>query len=507
MTVEPLVKENMPKLTPQSNFPKEALDKSVQVESIVSEGAAVNIGSLIFTFAVAGDVIMPWGKDTRKRDQQLREFWPTEPYLAGAIVSASFRNAAYDWEIKAESEVLAKAVTDMLNRAIAGDKIGWQDFIQKVSQDLYCTDNGAFIEIIRDESKFSGMEAPVVGIAHLDSNQCMRTGNPETPVIYEDRDGNLHKLKWYQVITLSEYPSAIEKMNGVGYCAVSRIMRLAQIMKSAQTLKDEMISGRNSKKINLVGGVSNSAIQDAVKRTQENANNLGNTRYVDNVVLASLDPEKPVSVAVVELAGFPDGFTYDQEMEWYVSALALNLGTDYQDLAPLPGGGIGTGTQGDQLSKKSSGKGPRNFMDKIVGGFKTYGVLPRKVDMVYNDKNEQEELEKQNVRTAAIEEMAIAVNSKILTPEAALLSLVERGIYSRKDIENIPKDWWSNALEQAKNEAKGQPVGDRGGNTLREDAKRQKNGKTGTKEKSGGRLRKSFEDVIEKLIHPKKVVE
>jgi hypothetical protein len=495
--IDPIQKENTPRLKPENQFPTEAIKESIQVPALVTDTPA-NAGNIMLVFSVANEVITEWGPNTRRRDQELRAFWPTEPYLAGAIVSASFRNAAYDWVIKHPSKAVVKAVTGMLNRAIAGDKIGWQDFVKKISQDLYTTDNGAFIEIIRDESNpgLKGMNAPVIGIAHLDSNQCMRTGNPETPVIYEDRDGVLHKLKWYQVIALSEYPSAIERMNGVGYCAVSRILALAKIMKDMQTLKGEMIGGRNSKDINIVGGVSNSAIKDAVKRTQEKANNAGNIRYIDNVVLASLDPEKPVSVATVRLAAFPEGFTYQEEMEWYISGIALNLGTDYQDLAPLPGGGIGTGTQGDQLSRKSSGKGPRNFMDTIAGSFKTYGVLPREATMEYNDKNEQEELEKQNVRTKAIEEMAIAVNSKIMTPEAALKSLVSRGIYSQEDADNIPDDWWKNALNQAANEAKGQPVGSRGGNTIAEDAGRKDTGKT--KPNSNGALRKMWNEFFRK---------
>ena len=54
----------------------------------------------------------------------------------------------------------------------------------------------------------------MIGIGHLDSNQCQRTGNPEIPVLYTDRNTKIHKLKWYEVIPFSEFPSPIEKMNG-----------------------------------------------------------------------------------------------------------------------------------------------------------------------------------------------------------------------------------------------------------------------------------------------------
>jgi hypothetical protein len=99
-------------------------------------------------------------------------------------------------------------------------------------------------------------------------------------------------------------------MNGVGYSSVTRSLRLAQIMKSMELFKDEKIGGRNAKEINVVSGVSRTDIEDALKRTKENANNIGNVRYIDNVVLASLDPEKPVSVATISLASLPDGLSH-----------------------------------------------------------------------------------------------------------------------------------------------------------------------------------------------------
>jgi hypothetical protein len=465
---------NVPKLSPENLFPEQAISQSVQVQPDVSLSPWQG-SSIILAFASAADMITPWGRNTQRRDRELRDFWPTEPYLAGAVATVSFRNAAFDWEIKSKSIALAQSVTEMLNRAISGDKIGWTDFIKKFSQDLYTTDNGAFIELIREEgvdanSKFKGAMAPVIGIANLDSNQCVRTGNAEIPVLYEDRNTQTHKLKWWQVISFSDFPSAIERMNGVGYSSVTRSLRLAQIMKSMEIFKDEKIGGRNAKEINVVSGVSRADIEDAVKRTKEGANNAGNVRYIDNVVLASLDPEKPVSVATIALASLPDGFDLDTEMQWFIAGLALNFGVDYQEFAPLPGGNIGSSAQSQVLARKSSGKGPRNWMDSLTEAFKNYGVLPRGCEMVFNDQNVEEELEKQTVRTKAMEEAAIAANARIFPRKKIAEDLVSRGLY--KSLDDIPEDFWVDTQPAPK-----QPVGDRGGNTILEDSKRQDTGK------------------------------
>ncbi|RPJ20969.1 MAG: hypothetical protein EHM33_27295 [Chloroflexi bacterium] len=480
---------NTPKLVPDSQFPELALEESIQKPPTAN---LLGGGGMVFTWTIASaaDSILPWGRNVAGRDRQLRDFWPTETYLAGGLASVSFRNATLDWEVQNSSERVAQVETEKLNSAIAGDTFGWVQFIEKFSQDLYTQDNGAFVEIIRDpgldaSSKFKNERAPCIGIAHMDSNKCIRTGDPETPVLYTDRNGKIHKLKWYQVIAFSDYPSAIETMNGVGYCAVTRALRMAQIARSIFIFKDEKISGRHFKQMHFVSGVSRQDIKDEMVRGQEEANNSGMIRFMLPAILASLDPEKPVSTATIDLASLPDGFSFDEEMKWYISGLSLAFGVDYQEFAPLPGGNIGSASQSMILHRKSSGKSPAVFMRKLTEGFKNYGILSRGSTLRFNDKDEQEELERQEVRTAAMEEVAISVRSGILTPDAARKDLVARGIYDQKTIEGIPEDYGNEIVAPSKN-----PVGQTGGNTIREDANRNTTGKE--KQKAGARLRKMF---------------
>ena len=480
---------NVSKLVPESQFPAQAIKESVQVQPAASNPGWSGGNYLTLGIASAADLITPWGRSVKKRDKELRDFWPTESYLAGAVLNVCFRNAAFDWEIKSNSDSVITALTDMLTSAIAGDTFGWVPFMQKVSQDLYTQDNGTFIELIRDpgldaNSKFKNQRAPVIGIAHLDSNRCTRTGRAEVPVIYLDRNERKHKLHWYEVIALSDFPSAIETMNGVGYSAVTRSLRLAQIMRSIAVFKDEKIGGRHFKSIHIVSGVSRTELDDAKTRGRSEADNQGQLRYIDPVILASLDPEKPVSSTTIDLAALPDGFDFDQEMQWYISGLALDFGVDYQEFAPLPGGNIGSSAQSIVLHKKSSGKGPRVFMRTLTEAFKNYGVLPRGTDMIFNDKNEQEEMEKQEIRTKAMEEAAISVRSGILTPDAARKDLVRRGIYEDETIEGIEESYGEDIVAPKQN------LGDGGGNTLADDASRTETGKQSMTR--GARLRKAL---------------
>jgi hypothetical protein len=478
-------------LAPDPNFPQEAIAQSQQVFPKTD----LDSGSMVFTWNVASaaDQISPWGRNIYVRDRQLRDFWPTETYLAGAMANVAFRNSVFQWEIRGGSEKVNQAVTDILVSAIAGDSFGWVPFMQKYSQDLYTQDNGCFIELIRDpgmdaNSRFQGPLAPVLGVGHLDSNRCTRTGNPEYPIVYTDRNSIKHKLRWYEVIPFSDYPSAIETMNGVGYCAVTRVLRMAQIVRSIAIYKDEKISGRQFKQIHFVSGVSRQDIKDEMVRGQEEANNSGLIRFIMPSILASLDPEKPVSTATLDLASLPDGFDYDQEMKWYISSLALGFGVDYQEFAPLPGGNIGSSQQSMILHRKGSGKGPAVLMRMLSEAFRNYGVLPKGTEMRFNDKDEQEELERQTVRTKAMEEYAISIRNFILTPEAARKDLVARGIYDAKTVAGIPEDYGLKEMDPNTNK---NPIGQTGGNTMLEDTKRNETGVQN--ETIGDRLRKAYE--------------
>ena len=481
---------NVSKMQPENNYPDEALKGTVQ-EFPDAGGVSPNLmgGNLTFMLASVADSIVPWGRQVAFRDMQLTDFWPTETFLAGAVTNVCFRNAAFDWEVQGPTAV-SQAVTDMLLSAIAQDSFGWVPFVERLSQNIYTTDNGGFIELIRDpgidaNSPFKAELAPVIGIAILDSSQCVRTGNPTYPVVYRDRNGGLHKLKWYEVIAMSDFPSALERMNGVGICAVSRALRLAQLLRSIEIYKDEKIGGRLYKSIHIIGGVSRTDIDDAKKRGREEADNAGHIRYIDPVILASLDPEKPVSVATLDLASLPDGFNLADEMQWYIAGLALSFGVDYQEFAPLPGGNLGSSAQSAILHKKASGKGPAVFMRTLSEAFTNYGVLPRNTKLVFDDKNQQDELEKQEIRSKAMEEMVMAVRAGILDPDAARTILKERKIYSESQLSKIAEDYGLDIVVPSK-----ASIGQIGGSNIGENSKRQDKGQIDPVK--GGQLKKEY---------------
>lgn len=418
-------------------FPKEAFQRTVQRADFPTKSEIDTYsGPLTFHFAHIAEGLPEWGITTLKsRDLELRKFWMSEDTLAGAVNSVVARNAAYEWYVDGPAAT-AEAVTRMLEGAQAGSQFGWIPFIEAVSQDLYTQDNGAFIEIIRRNNK--DPRSPVVGIAHLDSRYCFRTNNPQIPVIYEDVDGVRHKLPWWSVISMAEMVSADRAMRGAGFCSVSRVARYAMLLKNIATYKSEKVSGRFIKTIHFVGGVSKREIDDVQKNDQEQANNDGRTRFMLPTIIASLDPEKPVSTASIDIAALPDNFDLDKEMKWYISLLALGFGVDYQDFAPLPGGNLGTSMQSEVLHRKSRGKGSAVFMQTIQNLFHYYGILPANVTFVFDEKDLGSAAEEMEIRKLRIETRAIQLRSGEITPEVAREMALRDGDLLPEDIAKIP---------------------------------------------------------------------
>lgn len=454
-----------------TNFPKDALRRT-KIEFPPAEEQALH-GSFIMDLLSISQRIQPWGSGYQIRDRQLRDFWPTEPFLSGAIYSTAIRNANYEWAIEGPDDGVIAVLTDMLNGAITGAEFGWLPFVKAITQESNTQDNGYFIEIIRDPgmdaaSRFKDWAAPVIGIAHLDSGRCIRTGNPDWPVIYIDRNEKRHIMKPWQIISQAQFPSPIQRMNGVGFSAVSRILRFAEIISSIEIYTDEKVSGRHFKQINFVSGVSKMEIEDIKRRDEEQADNQGLMRYIQPMIYASLDPEKPITTATIDLASIPDNFNFEELMRWYIANIALNTGGDYQDFAPLPSGNIGSSSQSEILARKSQGKGPADFMETVQNIFRDYGVIPRPYEFKFKVKDLAEEADRAMMMKGISEFLAILRRADGINGESLRAALRYFDILPDDIIGLTPDDFGNESVLNKTENLLGQ-VGD---STIGEDAAR-----------------------------------
>lgn len=353
------------------------------------------IGDRFGIFAIAAgysDGIPEWGTVPTLRDAHLRAFLPREAFAASAFSAVVAKNAQMSWKIEGGSRVSAIAQEMLLNAEWGG---GWHVFISKLWMDVLTQDKGGFVELVRAEDSPS---SPVIHLKTLDAACCWATGVPEFPVIYYDRvGGKYHRLKWYQVYQVQDTPVHHQTFYGLQYSAMTRVLKAAQLYRNVRTYFEEKSSGRFTRAIHVIGGIGKKDLADAMALQQETSNQQMLTRYIQPVVMAAIDPEHSPSIATIELATMPDQFDPEQHMKEYITVLALALGTDYGELAPLPGGGLGTATQSTVMDDKSKQKGTGLFR-KLIEQMINRAVLPANVEFSFDELDKAEEQKDAEIR-------------------------------------------------------------------------------------------------------------
>jgi hypothetical protein len=277
-------------------------------------------------------------------------------------------------------------------------------------------DNGAFWELIRLDN--NNPLSPVINIAHLDAGQCQRTGDPEYPVIYTDRLGNEHVLRWWQIRTLEEFPSPVETAFNLQYSATSRALLAAEIIQSISVYKMEKVSGSFTKAIDAVSGLTQNDIDDAITLAKEQILNQGMYRYSMPVIVSGIDPSNSLSHVHIDLASLPDNFDEDTSFKWYVAQLAAAFGVDYQEIAPLMTGSLGSSQQSEIMHLKTHGKGPALIMG-LLEDIINDGLIPNNVVFRFKEQDLRTESEKAEAKFTRVKSRAMQLKAGEIDPKAA----------------------------------------------------------------------------------------
>lgn len=382
--------------------------------------AADRYGVLWFA-AGYSNAIPDWGTAPTNRDAELGKFITIEPYAAAAFGAIAERNAVFTWELEG-GELVRDACFKLLNGANWGS--GWIDFITKLTWDMLTQDKGAFVEIVRAADS---PDAPVIAIKTLQACYCWSTGDPAFPVMFLDRrSGKWHRMAWYQVYHIAELPVHHPLFAGLQISALTRVLRGAQIMNNVSIYEDEKTGGRHTREINIVNGVTKNDLSDAMALQQQQATDRGQSRYIQPVVIAGVSSEKPASVAVVKLASLPDGWDAEKQLRTYFTLLALALGTDYGELAPLPGRGIGTAAQSSTMDAKSRLKSAGLFK-KVITEMMNTAILPTGCSFGYKEQDLGEELLQAQVGMARAQERGAMILNGEIDPVASRQLALETG--------------------------------------------------------------------------------
>lgn len=327
------------------------------------------------------------------RDRQLREFPHKEgnDILAGAIASMVKWGKNLAWLVEGPNRVVNR-YQETISQAEFGE--GWGTLISKVLEDYFTQDKGATIELIGGGRPDGPLVGPVLGLAHLDAQFIQPTGDPTYPVLFHNmKEGKVtesHKLHATRVIRLVDMPSPDERMNGVGFCAVSRVIAASEVLLKLARYKNEKLSDMPEAGLLVLNNIMQRQWDDAQANHQRERRKMGSEIWSNIMTLFSLDPAQPAKAELVSFADIPEGFDELQSTNIYVSIVALAFGVDSREFWPMSQGRLGSAQESEVQAEKAKGKGKADVTAMIERAI-NWRVLPASVNFRFDFRNDEED--------------------------------------------------------------------------------------------------------------------
>lgn len=326
------------------------------------------------------------------RDRYLLKFSREESMIASAKYSMKTRIGTLNYTINGPPRA-KKFTQELLNKPGLGDSLS--EIVQKLADDLASSDNGAFLELWRPGSPNSDAGSrPVVGFAHLDSRQCWRSYDTDFPVWYTNPiTGQIRKIHRSRVVTSSDNPQPVELARGVGFCAVSRALRMTRIIKNMQIYVDEKVSGRFTRAIGAISGITAKQLKAGLDENARNADNKGFVMYKDIPIFAAPGDEvgAEIKLMIEDLASIPDGFVFKDDVELYAYILAFCFGVDAREFWPASQSGA-TKADATVQNMKARGRGIGNLIQTVE--YMIRHAIPETVPFEYDySDDEQDEMQ------------------------------------------------------------------------------------------------------------------
>lgn len=406
------------------------MDKQVLKRSVTRDDYSEDPRSGVINFTVpfwgSEDTALPpnppkyW---SIARDFVLRYTVEREDFWAGAIGIAVTKMASMSFSVESDIPLRAKRAQDLFVRSMD------VAFLSKHLQDYLCTDNGAFTEIVRATR---GAGSRILGLVHLDSLRCTRTGDPDIPVIYRDRMNREHELKAHQVIAISDMPDPSETFFGVGKCAASRAYRSIYKLSVMDRYIGEKVGGKRPLEIHFINSVSPRQLKQARETAESDSSEQGYVSYMGAVIVPLLDATQKVSGYRVPLAELPDRFNRKEEFDICLLAYANAIGLDVQDLQPLARTPLGSGMQSEVLDEKSKGRGLVAWRKQVDYEW-NWEVLDNRTVFSWNEEDLRDMKKKAEYSNMLADVSKKRTEALITTPEQELQVLV--------DLDELPKEF------------------------------------------------------------------
>lgn len=359
-----------------------AAKSSVQDPVFEKERVYAPGGGLWLIGGVHDDTLLPaWGSP--RRDWELRRYSRAmyNTLFMGAVNNLANEIASTPWQLygKRNKDYYQKL---LLNAEFGA---GWRTFIKKLVY-AYCVyDSGMYVEVIARGDPLKAVAGRVEGIATLDPLYCEVTGNIQYPVIFRSQTG-YHRLHTTRVRRFVDNPQVDRDFYGKGLSALSRYFGFmyAQILMGRYNV--ERLSDLPPAGIAILNNLPR--FQDIIAQYEADRRKDGQSIFRNIMQAESFDPSEKASIEFVSFSQLPEQFDYDTRMRHDYNLVALSIGVDPQDVAPLSGQGLGSGQQSFVLDSKAKRKTPAILLAEIKTFINT-DVLPAYLEMDFTPSDEE----------------------------------------------------------------------------------------------------------------------
>ena len=373
---------------------------------------------------------------TANADQVLSATLDLEDMWAGVINQAVTKIAVRGWEISDSDDSTRKTRRSqdlIMNFDGAAE---YRSGMNKLVQDFLLTRNGCFIEVERESKKPASRPR---ALWHLDSLRCRRTGNMDYPVVYWGLDGHWHALRSDQVIFFADMPSPRANMYGTGRPAAERAFKTIVKLAAVETYFREKITGARALKLVFISGVTKKKLSDVAATADAEMERRGWTVY-KGAVLVPTETDSAINIAEIDLASVPDGFDVETERRDAYLRYANAIGVPVQDVQPLSGQGLGTGTQTLILDEAAEGRGIAYFV-KVLEDRINWLLMPKTTTFVIKSNDLRDRKAEAELRNTQIDGIMKLVGTEqapgLISKEQGLNMAVDEGLTPK---EFLPED-------------------------------------------------------------------
>jgi len=332
---------------------------------------------------LASEEVPVYKVDTRQLDRWLSEFWHMEPHLAGVLNSVISIDANRGWTLTGGRNQVMRWTQILHNWMAAPGVAGWRPGCSASALSYYTSNLGGVVEIGRD-----GKSGPVRKLYHVDPTMCHMTGIPSTPLAYSP--GNGKEQKWVEAdyLRVVSMPSILEKMRGIGYCALMRCLTLAQIMVAVYLHDKEQLGARAPRGLLLLSGVNERQWEQAMTSRKAKLEGEG-YQYFNAVATLMSSGMEQLDAKLIALSNLPANFDLQKFTSMLMYGYALCFGYDPSEFYPVQFGSLGRGTEGEVQHMKATSKGGMNFALSMQEQLQREDVLPPTLAYEFEERDDE----------------------------------------------------------------------------------------------------------------------